>query len=114
MLHGCARRSHQYLDLAGGRRRLGTLIRRCPVPNKWLEWAPSRDEVIRESATHEPSRPSELGFDGFEGQPHGLLPIIRVHEEAPRSGPYVIEKAGDPAPSKPSEPPTGPAPSLVP
>jgi hypothetical protein len=75
------------------------------MPNKWLEWTPDRDEIIRESSAREPSKPSEQGFDGSEGQPHGLFPIIQDHEEGSRSWVDVIEKAGDHAPSKPSEPP---------
>ncbi len=75
------------------------------MPNKWLDWTPDRDEMIPERSTREPSKPSEQGFDGFEGQPRGLFPIIHGQEENPRSVVDTIEKAGSPAPSKPSEPP---------
>ena len=76
------------------------------MPNKWLEWTPDWDEITPESPTREPSKPSEQGFDGFEGQPLGLLPIIQDHEEGHRSCADVIEKAGDRTPSKPPEPST--------
>jgi hypothetical protein len=74
------------------------------VPNRWLEWTPGRGETTGGSSTHEPSKPSKLGFEGFEGQRHGLFPIIRRHQEDTRSGADAIEKAGVPDPSKPSEP----------
>ena len=65
------------------------------------------------SPTPGPSKPSEPGFDGFEGQPPGLFPIIQGQEEDSRAGSDVIEKAGNPSPSKPSEHRTIPALPLV-
>ena len=84
------------------------------MPNKWLNWTPERDETMGKSPTPGPSKPSEPGFDGFEGQPPGLFPIIQVHEDGSQSGTDAIEKAGDDGPSKPSEHPAGPVPPLVP
>lgn len=84
------------------------------MPSKWLDWTPERDEIIEQSSAPQPSKTSELGFDGFEGQPPIVFPIIQGHKEDPESGASAIEKAGDPQPSKPSERPTDPAPHFVP
>lgn len=83
------------------------------MANKWLEWTPDRDETIATSGSPAPPRPSELGFDGFEGEPSEHSPIIQGHGEAPQPGEDSIAKMGNPVPSKPSEPSTGPALPLV-
>lgn len=43
------------------------------MPNKWLEWTP---KAIEKAPDPEPSKPTELSFDGFVGSPPKAFPII--------------------------------------
>jgi hypothetical protein len=76
------------------------------MPSKWLDWTPTRDEFIEKKHTPDPSKPSELGFDGFEGHSPELFPITLDHEDVSQYEVNAIEKAGQSQPSKPSEPST--------
>jgi hypothetical protein len=82
------------------------------MPSKWLDWTPN--ELIERKHIPDPSKPSELGFDGFEGYSPELLPITQDHEAVSRYEVNAIEKVGEPQPSKPSEPPNDSDLSLVP
>jgi hypothetical protein len=84
------------------------------MPSKWLDWTPDRDEIMPESSTREPSKPSEKGFDGFEGPPPGLFPIIQDHKDYAEPWADAIGKVGEAHPSKPSEPPTNAMPLACP
>src|SRR5215469_9652670 len=53
--------------VAAGQLRPGLSIPRWrDVRSKWLSWTPE-SEAIEKGANSEPSKPTELGFDGFDG-----------------------------------------------
>jgi hypothetical protein len=74
------------------------------MPSKWLDWTPDSDEITERNRIPDPSKPSEVGCDGFEAQPPGLFPIVQSHEEGSHYELSATENAGVPKPSKPSEP----------
>jgi len=54
--------------------------------SKWLDWTP-QDQILEKRAAANPTKPTEVVFDGFVGDLPGLSPNIGAPEpvEAPES-----------------------------
>jgi hypothetical protein len=52
------------------------------VKSKWLDWTPG-PEIIGKTADPKPTKPTKLGFDGFDGSPSADFPIIRAPKPSP-------------------------------
>jgi len=61
---------------------------------RWLNWKPSGGQIIETSPRMEPSKPTELGFDGFDGSVPRETHIIQGAEPAPETAkvyyPYTL------------------------
>jgi hypothetical protein len=46
------------------------------IRSKWLDWQPA-DEIMEKSTGAKPTKPTEMGFVGFEGTAQRAFPITR-------------------------------------
>ena len=74
--------------------------------SRWLNWTPHGSQIIETSPGMEPSKPSKMNFEGFDGSGSRESPIIGHPETPPASVPsdtQIMAAYAGTAPTKPTK-----------